>query len=577
VARFLDTASRVNGCIRKLATRPSHNKEFDVSLRRTWIVVAAAAIALAGVVGSVGAAPAQASEKAASQAAVANPYARVVWDKVEFVHSFSHEHGRDPQVFWDMGFRHLPLSNYYPSRPVYPLPDAFLQKHPDACGAPNAEHHSMTDSGYHFCTPGSFYTVGYGQTPRIKAGASPIEHVFSGLNVFDAEKSPWLGVYRLDLRMAAQPGAGKTPTVSLTVEGASEVRHKTFAPVGDGQVRSQRRTAKSPESIYLKTESDTLRVRLDFDPASTRITRLRLMQGTNRPWRDAFRAALDGTLKDAAGRPTEGLLFPDGGGITINHPGGRVEPLLEKLDFDSRVLGIEVWNQHEGFGGPKMGFYRLWDEALRSRRRCFGFFVKDHVVHGRGRNVLLVANNPNATRLEREHEALRAYREGRFFGLVAALATDASGKIVAPYDRSEFRFTRIAVKEDGAGQPLGVEVSVDGADRSKRPNTQIRFVTESGVAQVANGDHACFTFPRNPAGGVGGRYVRIEAFAYPSTHMGGQPLTAKAISAMNVHEISRIYDRLGTLEMSNLDTPGRAPLPIVDMLFSQPILLRTGD
>ena len=48
---------------------------------------------------------------------VLNPYADVHWDKVEYLHSFSHQHGQNPQIFWDMGYRHLPLSNYYPSKP----------------------------------------------------------------------------------------------------------------------------------------------------------------------------------------------------------------------------------------------------------------------------------------------------------------------------------------------------------------------------------------------------------------------------------------------------------------------------
>jgi hypothetical protein len=42
---------------------------------------------------------------------------------------------------------------------------------------------------------------------------------------------------------------------------------------------------------------------------------------------------------------------------------------------------------------------------------------------------------------------------------------------------------------------------------------------------------------------------------------------------MNVHEISRLHDRAGHFEMSELDPSEQAPIPIVDMLFSQPILL----
>jgi hypothetical protein len=528
------------------------------------MVIGAGSMAHAGAVGTK-------RQPAVGHVRIVNPYAQVPWERVEYLHSFSHQHGGDPQVFWDMGFGHLPISNYYPSRPFYPLPEAFLKKHPDALGAPNAEQHSTTDSGFHFCSLGSFYTVGYGQTPRIPKHTAPIEHVFSGLNVFDAQRSPWLGVYRLDLRMASAPGSNQRPAVALTIEGAVELNRKTFALQGDGLVHARRLTEKSPEAMYLRTTSDAVRVRLDFDPATTQITRFRMMQGTNRPWRDAFRAALDGTRKDAAGRPIEGLLYPDGGGITINHPQSSLKLVLEALDFDPRVLGIEVWNQHRGFGGPQAGFYRLWDEVLRAGRPCFGFFVKDHMFFGRGRNVLLMAEPATAGRQEREHAALRTYREGRFFGLVGALAVDQAGRVTAPYDHTAFRFTRIAVQETAAHEPAGVEVAVTGADRSKRPQTQIRFVTEAGVAQVANGERAYFAFPRDAAGAIRCRYVRVEAFAYPRTHLGGQPLTTAAFTALTVHDISRLHDRTGPFPTSHLDPSGQAPLAIVDMLFSQPI------
>lgn len=504
---------------------------------------------------------------------IVNPYARVDWNQVEYLHSLSHQHGKDPQVFWDMGYRHLPLSNYYPSQPLYPLPAAFLQKHPEALGGPNAEQHSTTDSGLHFNALGSHYSTGYGKTPDVKLDASPVEYEFSDLNVFDAQNSPWLGVYRLDLGIGARPGANQEAAVSLTIEGATEVNHKTFVARGDGIVRERRLGAASKAAVYFKTESDKVRVRLEFNPMSTQITGFRLMQGTNRPWRDAFRASLDGTLKDSAERPIEGLLFPDGGGITINHPGGPLNSYLEMLDFDPRVLGIEVWNDRSAFGRVQSGYYRLWDEVLRTGRPCFGFFVKDHGTYGRGRNVLLVSTPPEATRPQREHEALRAYREGRFFGLVGAMAVDESGKTAPPYDNSDFRFTRIALKKNSAGAPDGVEVSVGGADRSKRPNTQIRFVTEEGIAHVAHADQAYFAFPRDAAGAIRCRFVRVEAFAYPKTHLGGRPLTAEALTSMSVHDIARIHDRLGDVSLSWFEPAGQQPIPIVDLIFSQPILL----
>jgi len=519
---------------------------------------------------------------------VLNPYEDVKWDKVEYLHSFSHQHLRSDtnRKAWEMGYRHLPASNYYPAKPAYPLPGAFARKHPDAIGAPNAEQTCMIDSPLHFNALGSFYSTGYGKIPSFKADTSPIEHVFTGLNVLDTNTPLWRCVYRLDLRFAQKEGAGVQTAVSLTVEGGINVGWKTFEPVGNGIVRSRPLSVTSKYQFLLKTQSENMRVRISFDPATTKITRFRLMQGVNRPWRDAFRAALDGTRKDAQGKPVEGLLFPDAGGITINHPWLTLEDLLAMLDFDERVLGIEIWNPSSLFGyfsrvSPppttldELTFYNHWDNVLRTGRRCFGFFVKDHPICERGRNVLLVSDLSKLTRQEREHEALLAYRQGRFFGLIGAMSIDASGKVVSPYDKSDFRFTRIAVRQDKNGKPVGLEVAVDGADRAKRPNTQIRFVTDQGIAGVESGDKVFFAFPRAADGSILCRYVRVEAFAYPATHLDGKPLTAEALSAMNVLQIARIHDRLGDILPAKIDDiKGQAPIGIVDMIFAQPILIR---
>lgn len=494
-----------------------------------------------------------------------NPYAEIAWGKVEYVHSFSHQHGQDPLVFWDMGYRHLPLSNYYPSKPVYPLSAAFLQKHPEAAGSPNAEHHGTTDSGVHFCAPGSVYTTGYGLTPRLKPGAAPVEYAFTGLHLFDQTNCPWLGVYRLDLEFA--PKAGARAAVALTVDGALEVIRPSFAFVGNGVVRERTLTPQSPKSLLLKTQADSIRVKVGFDPAAVRITKFRLMQGTNRPWRDAFRAALDG------------MLYPDAGGLTINHPGNNLNELLAQFDFDERVLGLEVWN-HDGLFGStakqpeSLTYYAQWDNVLRTGRRCFGFFVKDHYLYGRGRNVLLIPDFARLTPQEREREALRAYRQGRFFGLIGAMATNAQGQVAAPYDYSAFRFTRIAVRPNADGSAGGLDVAVGGADRTKRPNTQIRFITDQGVARAENAEQAFFAFPRDAAGKILCRYVRVEAFAYPDTHLGGQPLTRDAFSALNVLQIARLHDRLGDRSRTLIDPEGQEPVGIADMLFSQPVLIR---
>ena len=110
-------------------------------------------------------------------------------------------------------------------------------------------------------------------------------------------------------------------SVRLTVDGEPAGSYKNFSEPPDGGIVSDRvLTLTSARSLALKALEPAIRVRIAFDPASVRITQFRLMQGTYRPWRDAFRAALDGNARDADGRPIEGLMFPDGGGITLNHP-----------------------------------------------------------------------------------------------------------------------------------------------------------------------------------------------------------------------------------------------------------------
>lgn len=107
----------------------------------------------------------------------------------------------------------------------------------------------------------------------------------------------------------------------------------------------------------------------------------------------------------------DALIYPDGGGITINHPGWSkldVSFILEMLDYDYHVLGIEVLNTEDNDED-------YWDAVLATGRQCYGFFVPDHGAQNInslekfGINVLLVP--------ERTVEAcLKAYRCGNFYG-----------------------------------------------------------------------------------------------------------------------------------------------------------------
>src|SRR5690554_2853909 len=53
-----------------------------------------------------------------------NPYAEVDWDKALQIRSTTHIHITDQTALnraEKLGYRHLPISNYYPSAPYYPI------------------------------------------------------------------------------------------------------------------------------------------------------------------------------------------------------------------------------------------------------------------------------------------------------------------------------------------------------------------------------------------------------------------------------------------------------------------------
>ena len=494
---------------------------------------------------------------------VENPYADVDWETWQTVDSMSHQHqgqtdaSRD--MFYGMGYRHLAFSNYYPSGPT-PLPVAWVAAHPDALGCPNAEHHAFSDSGMHANGIGSLTVTGDGRyVAREQWSESPLIATFEGLTGRDAR--PWESIYRLDVGLSG--GAGK-----LTIDGGEEADTRTYETVG--VVKDRERTGSG--SVAIRALGPTMTITMTFDPQTTKVTQFRLMQGTYRPWRDAFAALLDGEVID--GQQVGGLEYPGGGGITLNHPTSNIDAYLPQLDHDTRVLGIEIWNHlTTGFGstkgfyddgpGPHKHFYELWDAILATGRRCLGFCVKDHWGCGRGRNVLLVPPAEERSRAAREHEAQVAYRRGAFWGSIGSLQLDETGALVAPFDQTGFRFRLI----DVSGRVVTVETG--GQDTERRPKVQLRFVTDQGVEQFVEGPDGEFKVP------AGRKYVRVEAFAYPATQQ-GQPLTASVVRDMDVWAISRIHDR--ALDPSVFsrggDKPGPMPMGTVDMLFAQPIRWR---
>ena len=510
-----------------------------------------------------------------------NPYEGVDWERWDILHSMSHQHqgqsNASRDLFLAMGYGHLAFSNYYPSEPTYPLPSSWLGAHPDIITAPNAEQHSFLDAGLHCNSLGSLLATGYGATvPSALLKTSPVTYRFEGLRIF-SEKRPWEGVYRLDLRLEAK---AENAVATLTLEGATECVFREGFPE-KGRIAGRPLPAGS-HTLYLRVASASFEMTLTFSPALLTITQLRLMQGSNRPWREVFRAALDG--EEVEGRRTGGLLLPDGGGLTLNHPTGKRDDYLPMLDFDPRVLGVEVWNQltsgfgsergfYETGGTPPDHFYRLWDEILATGRRCWGFFVKDHNTYGRGRNILLVPPLEGLNPTDREVAALRAYRQGTFFGAVSAVATNDEGEVVAPYDHSDFRFRRIVLTRDERGRARSLDLSVGGQDESRRPRVQIRIVTEAGVTAVIDGNEGEWILPRDERGQPLPQYLRVEAIAYPDTHAKGEPLNAETIRNMSVAGIACLHDRQIERGRTFFGNPAelRTPIPVADLIFSQPI------
>lgn len=177
------------------------------------------------------------------------------------------------------------------------------------------------------------------------------------------------------------------------------------------------------------------------------------------------------------------LQYEDGGGVTINHPHWTrdasssphptTREICEMLDYNDKVLGIEFFNgsaeriMHDGWD------LDTWDSILLTGRRCWGFCVADHDgeenVNWIGRNILLCSEFT-------EHECLKAYREGRFYGKIK---------------NTNLIFDSITV----SGRTINVEAG--NAE-------QIKIIVD-GIATTIQGHSASYSVPS------GAVYARVEA------------------------------------------------------------------
>ena len=189
--------------------------------------------------------------------------------------------------------------------------------------------------------------------------------------------------------------------------------------------------------------------------------------------------------KTAIDRMIAGFIYHDGGGVTVNHPTWTSldrEFMLELLDYDPRVLGVEV------IEGGATNSEKYWDFALSTGRQCFGFFVPDHSIRRKDNSfgvcVLVVPERS-------VHACLKAYREGNFYGAKRGL--------------DELRFTRIEFR--------GVTVKAE-TDRPAR----FEVITAAGVVKrVENATSVEWTMEKE-SGYCGPKkdfhvFARIKAYA----------------------------------------------------------------
>ena len=176
--------------------------------------------------------------------------------------------------------------------------------------------------------------------------------------------------------------------------------------------------------------------------------------------------------RESVGNILENLLYSDGGGVTLNHPvwsGLPFKKCIEILDFDNRILGIEIINTNTDNLTESLA---LWDAILATGRKCYAFAVPDHYAQTHSiwvgfESILSESDN---------HSCLQAYRNGAFYSRVK---------------NTNLVFTGISVE----GSTL--TVTTDNAN-------SIQLITNNGT-QETQGNSATYTFGRNDV------YVRAEA------------------------------------------------------------------
>lgn len=279
-----------------------------------------------------------------------NPYQSVDWDRVQPLCGCTHMHcvnDEQFQRFVKQGLEFVTLANYHPSVPWYPLKD--MRKRSLRTGQKGCFRNGSYIEEY------TDFTQYSGEDPD--KGGPVFSHIPENLLEAPNAEHHWFSDYNVYLHISA-PG-------SYMASGYPDVAWNGEPPLFDLQ-----------KSGFQK--------------------------GFQKPWKEAFSMLLDR------------MISPDGGGIIINHPVWShmpIQDILDMLDFDDRVLGIEIYNDGCDYDYTETADH-LWDAILSTGRQCFGFCVQDHPREvWRGRIQLL----PEERTAE---SALKAMRQGAFYGSI---------------------------------------------------------------------------------------------------------------------------------------------------------------
>lgn len=366
-----------------------------------------------------------------------NPYANINWNSVKKIPSATHMHIPSQKILdngYKYGIRHFPISNYYPS-------------------APHNENTRESDFKLHQ------------HWPAKRKDGNDIEPPVNWNELITWQEE------------LNEPFRSNLPFQEEDLLFTNVPNDIIFSPNAEhhGFTNSHAHIC-SPGSNLITGNIDPQGNKYNLDKHGFVI-------GFGDTWEKAFELMI------------QELKFPDAGGITINHPTWfsklKESQVFEMLDFDNRVLGIEIYNDYSGrknwFENPNYqapdektpGYStNLWNKILSTGRKCWGFSVPDHSVElGKdwiGRNILLVSEFT-------DHECLKAYRNGNFYG---------------------------CLKDNGLHI---INFSVTDSEITVKTNRKatFKFITEKGIATQAQGDHSTFQLPKEN-GQTDLIFVRLE-------------------------------------------------------------------